>query len=439
MKHKKLPLVAIVGRVNVGKSSLLNRLIKKRTAIVHETPGVTRDRIYQTCDWNGREFILVDTGGIIFDKRDPLAARVKEQAEAAIKEADVIIFVTDAKTGVLREDEELAKILQRSGKPVILVVNKVESAADESQAAEFYRLGFDRLHLVSALHGIGTGDLLDEVVKLLPPVLEVPQEEYEARLTIVGRPNVGKSSILNALLKEERSLVSEIPGTTRDSVDSEIIFKGKKYLMIDTAGIKRKGTREDPLAFYSFLRALRSVEASDLSLLVLDASQGVTRQDQRLARLIGEKGNACIVIVNKWDLITNDEQKALLTTSIENNLHFLWYVPFLNVSAKTGKSIHRIFPLIEEVLTEYRKRIPTSELNKWMGEIKESGYTVSSGKKKLKVYYVTQADVEPPTFVFFVNERELVSENYRRFLENSLRDRFGFKGTAIRLYFRNRS
>lgn len=439
MKHKKLPLVAIVGRVNVGKSSLLNRLIKKRTAIVHETPGVTRDRIYETCDWRGREFILIDTGGIAFDEKGPYSVRIKKQAQAAITESDVILFVTDAKTGILREDEELSRILRRAGKSVILVVNKVESTADESQASEFFKLGFEKLFQISALHGTGTGDLLDEVVNLLPHITEVPEEEYEACLSIVGRPNVGKSSLLNALLKEERSLVSEIPGTTRDSVDSEFIYQGRKYLMIDTAGIRRKGTQEDPLAYYSFLRALKSVEISDLSLLLIDASEGITRQDQRLAQLIGEKGNACIVVVNKWDLVSGDEQKALLGRSIEKNLRFLWHVPFINISAKTGKNIHRIFPLVEEVLIEYKRRISTSELNMWMADIKERGYTITAGKKKLKTYYVTQTDVKPPAFVFFVNDKELVAENYKRFLENSLRDTFGFKGTALRLFFRNRS
>lgn len=433
----ELPLVAIIGRPNVGKSTLLNRLIRKKEAVVHDLPGVTRDRVYAQCDWNGREFLLVDTGGLSLDEDSELIYSVRRQAELAVKEADLILFVVDVRAGVTREDMEIAEWLRAFNKKVILVVNKVESTADEATVYEFLALGLGEPVAVSALHGTGTGDLLDRIVELLPEPREIEQPDIEASITIVGRPNAGKSSTLNRILGEERAVISEVPGTTRDTVDSLYEYNGKIYRIIDTAGIRKKSEKEEPLFFYSFLRALRAIERSDISLLVIDASEGVTRQDQKIAELIEEKGNGAIILLNKWDLVKTEEQRNKVYESLERKLYFLNYAPFLHISAKTGRNFNKIFPLIEEVLSEYRKRIKTSELNRWMDELKEKGYTVVSGPKKLKVYYCVQTDIEPPEFVFFVNDRTLVKQSYRRFLENRLRERFGFKGTPIKIYFRN--
>lgn len=431
------PVVAIVGRPNVGKSTLLNRLIRKREAVVDDVPGVTRDRIYADCDWNGREFLVVDTGGIIFDESDELVVSVRRQAEMAIRDADVVLFVVDARSGVVYEDQEIAELLRNQQKKVLLVANKVENPSDEASAYEFLSLGLGEPIMISALHGIGIGDLLDVIVANLPDK-EAPSETgEEAAITLVGRPNVGKSSTLNRILGEERAVISDIPGTTRDSIDSLYEHNGKIYRIIDTAGIKRKSEKEEPIFFYSFLRALRAIERSDVSLLIIDASEGVTKQDQKIAELIEEKGNACIIVLNKWDLIKTEEQRKKVYDSLERKLYFLNYAPFIHISAKTGRNIHKIFPMIEEVLGEYRKRIKTSELNRWMERLKEEGYTVVSGPKRLKVYYCVQADIEPPEFVFFVNDRSLVRQNYRKFLENRLREAFGFKGTPLKIFFRD--
>ncbi|MCX7831789.1 MAG: ribosome biogenesis GTPase Der [Actinobacteria bacterium] len=432
-----LPLVAIIGRPNVGKSTLLNRLIKKREAVVHDLPGVTRDRIYADCDWRGREFLLVDTGGIVFSKEDELTSSIRKQAEVAIKEADLILFVVDVKAGITLEDEEIASLLRSLGKKTILVANKVENLQDEALAFEFLNLGLGEPVIVSALHGVGTGDLLDKIVENLPEKESTENIEVEAAITLVGRPNVGKSSTLNRILGEERSVISDIPGTTRDAVDSYYQFNGKIYRIIDTAGIKKKSDKEEPLFFYSFLRALRAIERSDVSLFLIDASEGVTKQDQKIAELIEEKGNACIILLNKWDLVDTEDKRKKIYASIERKLYFLNYAPFLHISAKTGRNINKIFQNVEQVLSEYRKRIRTSELNKWMENLKQQGYTVVSGAKKLKVYYCVQTDVEPPEFVFFVNDKSLVKKNYKKFLENRLRESFGFTGTPIKIYFRN--
>lgn len=433
---KRLPLVAIIGRPNVGKSTLLNRLIQKREAVVHDEPGVTRDRVYVTCDWASREFILIDTGGIVFDSDVELHEQVKKQAELAIQEADLILFVVDARTGVVPEDEEVARFLMKSAKKTILVVNKVESAVDEARVYEFYSLGLGDPFPVSALQGINTGDLLDRIVENLPEVESEAEVEVEASITIVGRPNAGKSSLLNTLIGSERAVVSEIPGTTMDAIDSLVEYDGKIYRLIDTAGIRKKGKNEEPLFFYSFLRALKAIERSDVSLLVIDASEGVTKQDQKIAELIEEKGNAAIIILNKWDLVKDEEKRQKVLESLDRKLYFLNYAPVMMVSAKTGRNVSKIFNEVEKVLKEYRKRVRTGELNRWMDELKERGYTVVSGPKRLKVYYCVQADFEPPEFVFFVNDRSLVKSNYVRFLENKLRESFGFKGTPVKIYFR---
>jgi len=433
-----LPLVAIIGRPNVGKSSLFNRLVQRREAIVDEQPGVTRDRVYEICEFAGREFELIDTGGISSSREDPLAERIEEQARAAIEEADVIVFVLDVRAGATAEDEHVARLLHRSGKPVIVVANKAESPHDELRAHELMTLGFGEPIAVSAVHGIGTGDLLERIIELLPE-REPERTDVEAALAIVGRPNSGKSSILNALLGEERAAVSDIPGTTRDAIDSIFEHDGTRYLLIDTAGIRRKSFKKDPLFYFSYLRALRAIERSDVTFLIIDASLGVTGEDQKIARLIEDKGKACVILVNKWDLIEGAEEGDRVIQSLNLNLRFLSYAPVLRVSAKTGRGLNRVMAYAEDVLASYRRRIPTGELNRWFDTIRERGQAAYPGARSFRIYYATQVDIEPPTFVFFVNDRTLVKPQIRRFLENSLRESFSFVGTPIRVYFKNKS
>lgn len=434
-----ISLVAIVGRPNVGKSTLLNRLIGKRSAIVHETPGVTRDRIYEECEWNRKKFLLVDTGGISVEKED-FAPLVKEQARAAIEEADLILFVVDSKTGLTKEDDEVAKILKRAKKPVLVVSNKVENMSDRATSHEFIKLGFGEPILVSSIHGTGSGDLLDKIVANLPEKeLREKAGKFEAAITIVGKPNVGKSSLLNAVSRTDRALISEIPGTTRDSVDSIIKYGERIYKLIDTAGISKTKTGKHPLFYYSYLRALKSIERSNLTLLMVDAEAGINREDQRIANLILDKGNACIILLNKWDLIDSEEKRENILLQLEIKLRFLNFSPLIFISAKTGRGLHKIMPVVEDTLAEYRKRIKTSRLNKWLAAIKEEGHTVVSGTKTLKINYITQVEIEPPSFTFFVNDKKIVKKNYRKFLENRLREDFGFEGTPLRLFFKEKN
>lgn len=433
-----VPLVAIIGRPNVGKSSLLNRLVQRREAIVDEQAGVTRDRVYERCEFAGREFELIDTGGISAVADDPLSERVKEQALAAVAEADLILFVVDVRAGVTAEDEGVARLLKRSGKPVIVVANKAEREVDDIAAHELVALGFGEAQPVSALHGIGTGDLLERVVHELPAPHSEAQLDVEASLSIVGRPNSGKSSLLNALVAEERALVSEMPGTTRDAIDSVLEYEGRRYLLIDTAGIRRKSVKSDPLMYFSYLRALRAVERSDLAFLVIDAGLGVTREDQKIARLIEDKGRACVVLLNKWDLVKGEEAAGRVAQQLETLLHFLAYAPVLRVSARTGRGLDRVMRYAEDALASYRRRVPTGELNRWFDDIRDRGQAAYPGARSLRIYYATQVDVAPPTFVFFVNDRSQVKPHIRRFLENELRDAFSFVGTPIRVFFKNR-
>ncbi|MEA3346170.1 MAG: ribosome biogenesis GTPase Der [Chloroflexota bacterium] len=432
------PIVAIVGCPNVGKSTLFNRLIGRRQAIVSEVPGTTRDRLYGDMEWNGIPFTLIDTGGFDPVSKDDLLQQVRAQAQVAIGEAAVILFVVDGSGGLTANDEEVADLLRRSDKPVILVVNKTESPTRRLQAVDFYRLGLGNPHLVSALHGTGTGDLLDEVVDTLPPT-EGEEVDEAARIAIVGRPNVGKSSLLNRFLGQERVIVDEEPGTTRDSIDTRIEVDGWPVTLIDTAGLRRRSKVQDGLEQYSVIRALRAIDRSDVVLLLLEAPEGPTRQDARIADYVIEQGCSLMLIVNKWDLMGEGSRtRQEYSRWIYAQFPFLDYVPLLFTSAKTGWGVEEVLPTALWVQEERLVRIATGGLNKLVREWMSQHAPPSKGGRRLKLHYVTQADIDPPTFVFFVNDPQLVIPSYTRYLENRLREVYRFVGTPLRLSFRSR-
>ncbi|CEP67694.1 GTP-binding protein EngA [Moorella glycerini] len=430
------PIVAIVGRPNVGKSTLFNRLTGARVAIVEDTPGVTRDRLYRDAEWRGRQFTLVDTGGIAARPDDPLVAQVRRQAEQALEEADVILFVVDTRTGLTADDEEVAEILRRSGRPVILVANKVEDFSDPVLTHEFYRLGLGDPFPVSAIHGLNIGDLLDRVVDLLPEAA-VEEDGMALKVAVVGRPNVGKSSIVNRLLGEERVIVSDLPGTTRDAIDTYIRQGEREYILIDTAGMRRKSRIADSTEHYSVLRALKAVERADVVLVVLDGTEGVTEQDKKIAGYGHEHGKASIIIVNKWDLVPRDDKTmARYEEMIRQELSFMSYAPILFISALTGQRVARILPAIDAVGAEASRRVATGTLNSIVREAVMLTPPPAVKGQAVKIFYTTQVKVKPPTFIFFCNRPEDVHFSYQRYLENQLRQAFGFEGTPLRLLFR---
>ena len=432
------PLVAIVGRPNVGKSTLFNRIVGERIAIVEDIPGTTRDRLYFDAEWNGNVFTLVDTGGIDLAPESDLIADVRSQAELAIEEADVIVFVVDAKDGITQLDLDIADQLRLAKKPVLVAANKADNPKRRMDAYEFHELGLGTPIDLSALHGVGTGDLLSEIVENLPTF--VAEEETEmVKVAIVGRPNVGKSSLLNALLGTERVIVSEVPGTTRDAIDTVLQHEGKPVLVIDTAGIRRRGKIEVGIERYSVMRALRAINRADIVLLIVDATEPVTAQDTHIAGFIRDAYKGVVVVVNKWDLIAKTGTTTVeYTAYIRDQLKFMPYVPILFVSAKSKQRVDRILPEVIKVQDERKKRIPTGVLNTAIAEALASHNPPSERGKKLKIYYTTQATICPPEFVFFVNDYKLVHFSYERFLENRIRESFGFEGTPIRLVFRNR-
>ncbi|MFQ5342201.1 MAG: ribosome biogenesis GTPase Der [Anaerolineae bacterium] len=433
------PIVALVGRPNVGKSTLFNRLIGERFAIVEDVPGTTRDRIYGESEWNGVPFTVVDTGGLLVGPEEPLVRQVRAQAEVAILEADVIVLLVDVKQGLTSADDDVARLLRRTRKPVILAVNKGDSQQRRLAASEFWALGLGEPLPISALHGIGTGDLLDEVVAAFPPQ-EEPEEEDAVRIAIVGRPNVGKSSLLNQLLGRERAIVHEVAGTTRDSIDTDLLFQEQRITLIDTAGIRRRGRIEGGVEKYSVLRALRSIERADVALLLIDATEGVTSQDQHIAGYILDEYKSVVVLVNKWDLAPKDTYTMpAYTKRVRYELRFLDYVPVLYISAKTGRRVHQVLPAAMDVYATRFQRIPTGELNRLVQDTVARHAPPSKAGKRLKFLYATQADVDPPTFVFFVNDTRLVHFTYARFLENSIRQRHPFLGTPLRFRFRRRA
>lgn len=433
---KELPKVAIVGRTNVGKSTLINRIATSQHAIVDDTPGVTRDRNYIQADWRGRDFILIDTGGFVFGETTSISEAVVKQALYAIEEADLVLFVVDATAGVLPDDEDIARVLRTTKKSVVLVVNKVDSPLREIDKHVFYKLGLGEPYTISALHGIDVGDLLDKIIKLLPEKEVVEEKEEVLSFAIVGRPNVGKSSILNYLVGEERGIVNEIAGTTREAIDTIFEKNDKKYRIIDTAGIRRKKELKD-VEYYGFVRTLRALEKADLALMIIDGSEGATEQDQKIAELVQERGCATIVLINKWDLVSKEKTKKILQ-EVDWRLRFISYAPRICVSALTGENIEKIFPLINSVLEEFKKRISTSRLNTYLQRLKEEGHVLLKDRKRLKITYLTQAETKPPTFVFFVNHPEIVISSYAAYLENKLREAFGFLGTPIRIKFKKK-
>ncbi len=433
------PLVAIVGRPNVGKSTLFNKLVGRRVAIVEDTPGVTRDRIYQDAEWLNYAFTLIDTGGIEPANEDVIAAQMCRQAQLAVETADVIVFLVDGRDGMTSADMDVAHMLRRSKKPVVLAVNKVDAPKFEDSMYEFYSLGLGDPITISASQGLGLGDLLDEVVRDFPKDREEEDKE-RVNIAVVGKPNVGKSSLVNALLGEDRAIVSDIPGTTRDSIDTPFSLDGKEYTLVDTAGIRRKRSVEDEtIERYSVIRSLAAVRRADVVLIVCDASQGLSEQDVRIAGYAHEEGKASVLVVNKWDVVEKDTNTMnRFKKDLLSDLAFMSYVPMLFISAKTGQRVNKVLETVDAVYEQSRRRIPTGQLNDTVGEAVMMNDPPSDKGRTLKIYYATQATVQPPTFVIFVNDTEIVHFSYERYLENYFRKSFGFEGTPIRLIFRNR-
>ncbi|WP_276621177.1 ribosome biogenesis GTPase Der [Syntrophomonas wolfei] len=431
------PVVAIVGRPNVGKSTLFNRLAGARKAIVEDIPGVTRDRLYDSSDWNGREFIIIDTGGIRFNEGDIFAREIKLQAELAIEEADVIVLVLDSREGITAEDEQVANLLRKSNKPVVLAANKVEEFKKQLDYYEFYKLGLGDPIPVSAMHGYNTNELLDAVISHFKPAREYEEEGDAIKIAIVGRPNVGKSSLVNALLGEERVIVSDVPGTTRDAIDTPFQYKGQNYLLIDTAGMRRKSRIKETTERYSVIRTLKAIERADVVLIMLDATEGVAEQDKKIAGYVHEQSRANIIVVNKWDLVEKDGQTMnRFDKDIRDELKFLSYSPIMYVSALTKKRIFQVLEIVNFVAEQHHRRVNTAELNQVINEAMMLNPLPGGGGKRIKILYSTQVRVAPPTFVFFSNKPEMVHFSYLRYLENALRKNFGFEGTPIRLLLR---
>jgi len=431
------PIVAFVGRPNTGKSTLLNRIVKRQVAITEDLPGTTRDRNMADVSWDGVEFTLVDTGGLEVDPNTPISRGVKAQVETAIAEASVIVAVVDAIDGVMPADSEIADLLRRSEKPVLVAANKADNAKLEMQALEFYELGLGELFPMSAHHGRGVAELLDKIVELLPKQAIAKITPESIKIAIVGRPNVGKSALLNSLVGEERAIVDETPGTTRDAVDTAFDFEGQDMLLIDTAGIRRRGRIKSGVEQYSIVRTFRAIDRADITLLVLDATEMVTAQDTHIAGYIQEAAKGIIIIINKWDLI-EEKNIAAWNKATKGSFKFASYAPILYTSAKTGQGVDKIMPQIIQVYRERQKRLSTSTVNNVVQQAIATHNRPSSRGRQLKIYYATQAEANPPTFVFFTNDATLVHFTYRRYLENKLREAFGFAGTPIRLNFKSR-
>lgn len=433
------PLVALVGRPNVGKSTLFNRLVGERVAIVEDHPGTTRDRLYGELEWRGRDIALVDTGGMLPGIEEDVSESVFEQVGLAIEEADVVLFLVDGRTGITPVDAEIANLLRRSEKPLLLVVNKADNVTQEGESVEFHSLGLGDPIPVSAARGLNIGDLLDRVTNALPPPdLEVDDEEV-ARVAIVGRPNVGKSSLVNALTGKRRAIVSSVPGTTRDAIDTRLVYKDRPVVLVDTAGIRRRGKVGPGVEQYSVLRALRAIDRADVAVLLVDATEVRTAQDAHVAGFVQDQAKGLVVAVNKWDLVQKDSHTmSEYERRLRQQFRFLPYVPIIFISAMTGQRIENVLEQALSIREERRKRIPTGVLNDAVRRALAEHQPPSSGGKLLKVFYVTQVGIDPPTFVIKVNNPDLVHFGFRRFLENRLRDRFGFFGTPIRLYFRPR-
>ena len=434
------PLVAIVGRPNVGKSMLFNKLTGKRLSIVEDTPGVTRDRLYAQAEWRGRTFDLVDTGGIEPGTDDQILSFMREQAEIAIASATVIVFVCDIRTGMTAADQDVAGMLQRSRKPVVLAVNKMDSTGHtDPDMYEFYNLGLGDPMPVSAVHGHGTGDLLDACFEFFPPEDQEEEEDDVVKVAIIGKPNVGKSSLVNRILGQERVIVSDVAGTTRDAVDSYFEKDGQKYLIIDTAGMRKKSKVDDRVEKFSVLRATMAIERSDVCVIMIDAQEGVTEQDTKVAGLAHEAGKACVIVVNKWDAIEKDgKTMQRMEEDVRRDLSYMTYAPVLFLSALTGQRVEKLFGLIDSVVNQAAMRIPTGVLNQVLADAQARVQPPTDKGKRLKIYYMTQIGVKPPHFVIFCNDAQLFHFSYRRYLENQIRATFGLTGTPVRITIRQK-
>jgi len=431
------PIVAIVGRPNVGKSTLFNRLIQRRKAIVDDRPGITRDRVYGDCAWNGRDFIIVDTGGFIPRTTELIASLVTQQVQLAIDQSDLVLFVLDSKVGPQTVDEEIASLLKRAHKKVVIAANKADSEKDMADTAAFYSLGLGEVYPVSAIGGRQVGDLLDAIAANLPEITGEAVDEAAINVAIIGRPNVGKSSLFNKLIGEQRQIVSEIPGTTRDSNDSLIEIDGTRFNFIDTAGLRRKAKYPDVVEYYSSLRSIRAIERADVALVIIDSADGVTGGDIKVADSAEEMGRGLIFVANKWDLVKGMEQFTFSQT-VYDKAPMLKYVPIIFTSALTGRGIDKIIPDILAVEDECRKRISTSDLNTFLANIVQEKHPPAKAGKFIKFYYITQAESKPPTFIIFSNWPKLIDPPYQRFIENRLRREFGFTGAPLKVYFKPR-
>ncbi|HWR38045.1 MAG TPA: ribosome biogenesis GTPase Der [Patescibacteria group bacterium] len=433
------PIVAIVGRPNVGKSTLFNYIGHKRVSIVEDIPGVTRDRIYMDAEWLGHEFTMIDTGGIEIDTTDEIMTQMRHQAQLAIEEADVVLFMVDGKTGLTSADEEVGSLLRVAHKPVMLVVNKIDNMRETHGIYEFYNLGLGDPIPLSAVNALNLGDLLDELIRLLPNESYVSEPTDEIKVAVIGRPNVGKSSLVNSIIGENRVIVSNVPGTTRDAIDTHFTRENTPFVLIDTAGMRRKGKIDFPVERYSVIRALRAVERADVVLMVIDAVDGVTEQDKKIAGYAHDAGRAIVLVVNKWDLVEKDSKTSLrYTENLRSELGFMQYAPVLYTSALTQQRVHRVTELIKYVAEQHSMRISTSVLNQVVEDAVSINPAPSEKGRRLKIYFTTQPEVKPPTFVFFVNEPEIMHFSYLRYLENKLREAFGFEGTPLKLVVRGR-
>ena len=438
--RKGKPIVAVVGRPNVGKSTLFNALAGSMISIVKDTPGITRDRIYADVTWLNYNFTLIDTGGIEPESKDIILSQMREQAQIAIDTADVILFMVDVKQGLVDADAKVADMLRRSHKPVVLVVNKVDSFEKMmADVYEFYNLGIGDPHAISAANRMGIGDLLDEVVALFPSGSDEEEEDERPKVAIVGKPNVGKSSIINKLVGENRLIVSDIAGTTRDAVDTPVKYNGKEYVFIDTAGLRRKNKIKEELERYMIVRTVSAVERADVVVLVIDAVEGVTEQDAKIAGIAHENGKGMIIAVNKWDAIEKDDKTIYrFTEKVRNTLSFMPYAELMFISAKTGQRLNKLYETVDMVIENHSMRVATGVLNEIMTEAVALQQPPSDKGKRLRLYYITQVSVKPPTFVIFVNDKELMHFSYQRYIENKIRESFGFKGTPLHFIIRER-